>query len=238
MCLRRLEVSRDVELFKKLHRFAESVVGKPYGFTFSKLLAARSIRSVSTSPKPSRDGISKRRSQSECTTSDMTSSADKSTMSSTSSGGDIVEPTKHFDDTTFNRSSYCDHSGNTSESSSLSKRERIKKFLRARRIYKSDRKRSFDDSTESPAGDAVIGSAPEAEDDSEATEFQGLDSFFCSELVAAALQEMDLIPRSLNVSAFWPGSFIKGGDVDKNMFAESSYGEWMSLVKSDYQISC
>lgn len=40
-------------------------------------------------------------------------------------------------------------------------------------------------------------------------------SFFCSELVAAALIIVGLIPDSLNPSSFWPGSFSIKKDLDK-----------------------
>jgi hypothetical protein len=57
-----------------------------------------------------------------------------------------------------------------------------------------------------------------------------LDSFFCSELVAAALQSMDLLPPNLNVSAVWPGSFAVGGDVDKNLAAGVTYGSFVCFI--------
>ena len=39
-------------------------------------------------------------------------------------------------------------------------------------------------------------------------------TYFCSELVAAALKEMDLLPKTVNAGYFWPGAFAKGGEID------------------------
>ena len=43
------------------------------------------------------------------------------------------------------------------------------------------------------------------------------EGFFCSELVAAALKRMGLLDRKMANSYFWPGSYNKGGDIDKNL---------------------
>ena len=43
----------------------------------------------------------------------------------------------------------------------------------------------------------------------------GSDTYFCSELVAAALQEVNLLPREINSNYFWPGSFACNGEIDK-----------------------
>lgn len=42
-------------------------------------------------------------------------------------------------------------------------------------------------------------------------------AFFCSELVAAILKEMDIIPASLNSEYFWPGCFSKDDEIDTIM---------------------
>jgi len=42
-------------------------------------------------------------------------------------------------------------------------------------------------------------------------------SFFCSELVATVLKQMDVIPESLNAEYFWPGCFAKEDEVDTIM---------------------
>ena len=43
------------------------------------------------------------------------------------------------------------------------------------------------------------------------------DGFFCSELVAAALKRMGLLNRRMANSYYWPGSYVKGADIDKNL---------------------
>lgn len=49
-------------------------------------------------------------------------------------------------------------------------------------------------------------------------------TFFCSELVAAAQQEAGFIKPNFNVSAFWPGSFAVGGEVDEAVELGFEYG--------------
>ena len=44
-------------------------------------------------------------------------------------------------------------------------------------------------------------------------EKDGYATFFCSELVAAALRDSGLILPTYNCSYFWPGSFAVGGEV-------------------------
>ena len=38
--------------------------------------------------------------------------------------------------------------------------------------------------------------------------------FFCSQLVAAGLKAMHVLPTDLNSGRFWPGSFAEGGEID------------------------
>lgn len=53
-------------------------------------------------------------------------------------------------------------------------------------------------------------------------------AFFCSELVAAALKEIEIIPSSLNSEYFWPGCFAKNDEIDvlmKENDLKCHYGE-------------
>lgn len=43
---------------------------------------------------------------------------------------------------------------------------------------------------------------------------QSKDKYFCSELVAALLQNVGVIAADLNPTSFWPGSFAKGNYID------------------------
>ncbi len=52
----------------------------------------------------------------------------------------------------------------------------------------------------------------------------GRETYFCSELVAAALQEVNLLPRAIDSSYFWPGSFACNGEVDKIISEHVSSG--------------
>ena len=86
-----------------------------------------------------------------------------------------------------------------------------------------------------PAEDGDVSNIEESYADAAAsnsiTPSMQLDSFFCSELVAAALQSMELLPPNLNASAVWPGSFAVGGDIDKSLAAEVKYGELLQYIK-------
>jgi hypothetical protein len=42
------------------------------------------------------------------------------------------------------------------------------------------------------------------------------DAFFCSQLVAAGLKAMGVLPADLNSSRFWPGSFAPAGGIDED----------------------
>lgn len=246
MCLRRLDVSRDIDLFQKLHRFAGKVVGKPYGFTFSKLIAARSIKSATVDARCSEvDSISITRAHSESDLRNTIASRDdksplsslkpntsyieRGTMSRRSENGgsypearDTSREVRMSSSTT--RSSYCDlpdaqttGRSDTPPRTSVSRKEKVKKFFKDHRIYKSGRKENSEDSTEYPTsggeGEEVVATKRE------------LSSFFCSELVAACLQTMDLLPTHINVSAIWPGSFSSDGDVDRMIHAGAKYGK-------------
>ena len=61
-----------------------------------------------------------------------------------------------------------------------------------------------------------IGSKPEAEGGPPPPQQsqQEEDKFFCSQLVAAGLKAMSVLPTDLNSSRFWPGSFAEGGEID------------------------
>jgi hypothetical protein len=57
-------------------------------------------------------------------------------------------------------------------------------------------------------------------------------SFFCSELVASVLKQMDVIPDSLNAEYFWPGCFAKNDEIDiimKENDLSSYYDEEMVI---------
>lgn len=57
------------------------------------------------------------------------------------------------------------------------------------------------------------------------------DHFFCSQLVAAGLKAMGVLPPDLNASRFWPGSFAEGGDVDEEgMLSSGWHFEEVTLV--------
>jgi len=74
-------------------------------------------------------------------------------------------------------------------------------------------------------GNGVYG---EEEEEEEEEEDEGA-GFFCSELVAAGLQEMGIIDASCNSSYFWPGSFGKGGEIDESLCEGLSYGDVILL---------
>jgi len=42
------------------------------------------------------------------------------------------------------------------------------------------------------------------------------DAFFCSQLVAAGLKAMGVLPADLNSGRFWPGSFAPAGGIDED----------------------
>jgi hypothetical protein len=65
----------------------------------------------------------------------------------------------------------------------------------------------------------------EVEAEHERSEGKEHQSFFCSELVAAALKHMGIISPSYPASYFWPGSFAKGGDIDTALLPHASYGD-------------
>ena len=88
----------------------------------------------------------------------------------------------------------------------------MKRFLRKLRIHKSD------SSDTSPKNS-------DAERESAIQKSKQNESFFCSELVAAALQTMHLLPPDLNVSAIWPGSFVLGGDIDTFIIENARYSK-------------
>mmetsp|Transcript_7811 Transcript_7811/g.11636 ORF Transcript_7811/g.11636 Transcript_7811/m.11636 type:complete len:818 (+) Transcript_7811:180-2633(+) len=48
-------------------------------------------------------------------------------------------------------------------------------------------------------------------------------TFFCSELVAAALKELGLIPKNLNAGYFWPGSFARHDEIDTVLEEHTAY---------------
>uniref|UniRef100_A0A7S2WHQ2 PX domain-containing protein n=1 Tax=Rhizochromulina marina TaxID=1034831 RepID=A0A7S2WHQ2_9STRA len=54
-------------------------------------------------------------------------------------------------------------------------------------------------------------------------------TFFCSELVAAAMKESGIILPTYNCSYFWPGSFAVGGEVDEAMVEGIAYGGEMLI---------
>jgi hypothetical protein len=60
------------------------------------------------------------------------------------------------------------------------------------------------------------------------------DSFFCSELVAAGLQAMGVLPADFNANYFWPGTFAPGGALDGSLANGFCYG---SLSVIDYHRS-
>lgn len=243
MCLRRLDVGRDIELFQKLHRFAARVKGKPYGFTFSKLISARSMRSSTISRAPDEDCNMMPRAQSESDLSHVIHAQEKGPLCQPHLCTSKSEPTSHERQETVpdrvetaaelrmsnitSRSSYCDlppapkdHRQLTPPKKSVSGKEKIKQFLKEHRIYKPHRKHSSDDSCVDPGGeDLVRVETCEGEQ----------SSFFCSELVAACLQTMDLLPKDINVSAIWPGSFTSAGDIDKMLLAGAVFGDELVL---------
>ena len=51
------------------------------------------------------------------------------------------------------------------------------------------------------------------------------DSYFCSELVASALQSAAVLPLDLNPSYFWPGSFGTADLVDTYVTSGCSYDD-------------
>ena len=49
--------------------------------------------------------------------------------------------------------------------------------------------------------------------------------YFCSELVACALQDCGLIEPSRNPTFFWPGAFAARGEIDRALLHGAAYGE-------------
>lgn len=244
MCLRRLDVGRDIELFQKLHRFTARVVGKPYGFTFSKLISARSLRSSATTNLSDAPSASFPRTHSESDLGAVIQARSPSYLPA--SNGNLIDRSKSTQkrltqdmsaacgepssdiraSTATNRSSYSDlpSSGKGRRQSippkqGISTTDKVMKFFQEHRICKGESKRGSDDVTSELTGTAEEESVPPKLPD------EDLSSFFCSELVAACLQIMDLLPKNINVSAIWPGSYTFDGDVDKMMLSGAAYGK-------------
>ena len=75
---------------------------------------------------------------------------------------------------------------------------------------------------------APAGGDSEGEKDESSAKTDG-HSFFCSELVAAGLQEMGVIRPDYNCSYFWPGSFAKKGEIDEALTEGLSYSDVVML---------
>jgi len=50
------------------------------------------------------------------------------------------------------------------------------------------------------------------------------ESYFCSELIAAALKAMGLMFERRNELFFWPGEFGEGGALEKSLIEDAGYG--------------
>jgi hypothetical protein len=49
-------------------------------------------------------------------------------------------------------------------------------------------------------------------------------AYFCSELIAAMLKSLKIIPCTMKNDLFWPGSFASGDIMDKIIYPSYSYG--------------
>ncbi len=87
-----------------------------------------------------------------------------------------------------------------------------------------------------PAGTEAAPAATPLRQKSDAFEEKAPGSFFCSNLVAAALREMGVLKAERNINYFWPGAFTAGGEVDEALRVGWRFGDVVLLDVSAFEL--
>mmetsp|Transcript_21156 Transcript_21156/g.27514 ORF Transcript_21156/g.27514 Transcript_21156/m.27514 type:complete len:253 (+) Transcript_21156:152-910(+) len=198
MAIRRLSGPKTEEFFEKLRDFSFRVDGKPYGFSMGKLFQRKEIS----------NSISSSSHDSSASSASFSSSIKPSPppppppLTTPTNDNTTSSPTNELG-RTFSRGAWNEpHSDSNSQSLPANP------YIETLSSKKS-----------SSSWKAKLTTLTPKELDLEKKK-----TFFCSELVAAAQQEAGFIKPNFNVSAFWPGSFSTGGDVDEAVEAAFEYG--------------
>ncbi|KAM3578059.1 hypothetical protein VYU27_000159 [Nannochloropsis oceanica] len=204
MGIRKLEGERTPAMQKRLHAFVEQVKGKPYGFPLGALFASKYVAPTQAIASPVGAGP--------------ISEGDSSSSISSSS----------FPCSFSSFLSLNDFRGRWRELGTAAVNELFKLGLRS----KGERDKQEVAPAVTKAAPAVTKAAPAASPPRQvknAAEEEAPGSFFCSNLVAAALREMGVLKAERNINYFLPGAFTAGGEVDEAVRAGWRFGDVILL---------